>query len=108
MTSKRKEEVCPWVYGKKPLTTQRHNQLSLQYLLQKTKDEMMQWNSMEVGTRKVPPAIITQTNTDDIFAPPAPIPSEEERNQQIREEKLTTVLANDINNEDAQWLKYDD
>lgn len=110
-TSKRKEEVWPWVYGKKPLTTQRHNPESLAYLLDKTKEQMMAWNSTEVGTRKVPPPPVQapqQTNFDDIFAPPPPVPNEEERNQQLREEKLSALLANEINNDDTNWLRYDD
>lgn len=62
---------------------------------------------MEAGTKKIPPAIQQQSNSDDIFAPPPPIPSAEERNQRIREEKLSTLLASEINNDDSEWLKYD-
>jgi len=70
---------------------------------------MLSWNSMEVGTRKIPPAIPPPTqNLDDIFAPPPPIPTEEKYNQQIREEKLSSLLASGINHDDGTWLKYDE
>ena len=90
---RRKEEVYPWVYGKKSLTTKKYNNASLSNLFQKAKKEALKWSRMEVGTRKIPPAI-QQQNSEDIFA--NPVPSDEERNQQLREEKLSLLLASEI------------
>ena len=88
------EEVYPWVYGKKALTTKKYNQPLLSNLFQKVKKETLKWSRMEVGTRKIPSAIQKQTNSEDIYA--NPVPSDEERNQQIREEKLSLLLSSEI------------
>ena len=77
---------------------------SLNYLLHKVKNQIIQWNRFETGTRRVPEAIQQQANTDDIFAPPPSVPSEEERNNQIREEKLSALLTSEISSDTANWL----
>lgn len=111
--SKRKEEQCPWIRDPKKLTAKKYNEQRLFRLLHKTKLQVMKCNKIfdKAGTRKVPPPSATnsnQNNMDDIFAPPPPAPTDEERNQQIREEKLSTLLSNEINDEDKNWLQYND
>lgn len=37
-----------------------------------------------------------------------PMPTQEERNNQLREEKLSNLLSQEIKQEDKEWLDYND
>lgn len=37
-----------------------------------------------------------------------PMPTPEERNNQLREEKLSNLLSQEIKQEDKEWLNYND
>ena len=106
----KREELPPWANGKRRLSQKSFNKEKAIKLLKKAKKLVLEWNKVEAGTRKVPPPpLSTQSqNFDDIFAPPPAAPSDSERNQQIREEKLCTLLSTDINDEDKQWMKYEE
>lgn len=106
--SRRKEEACPWTTSTKKINQRKYDHCSAMVLLTRTKHIVLEWNKIAAGTNKVPPIDSQNSNMDDIFAPPPPGPSSEERNQQLREEKLNTLLTKDINDEDSNWLKYED
>ena len=109
MLNTKKEELLPWNKGNKRISQKSFDKDKALKLLYKAKKLVTKWSTVEAGTRKIPPPPISnQTqNLDDIFAPPPPIPSESERNQQLREDKLCTLLSTEVNDEDKLWTKYD-
>ena len=104
LVAKRKIEMPPWHFGTKSLAQKRYSKTQTIELLTKTKDLVLNWNRIEAGTNKIPPYTGPEnTKIDDIFAPPPPIPTDEERNQQIREEKLSELLSREINEEEENY-----
>jgi hypothetical protein len=100
-----KQELSPWITGSHPIKQKRYTNLNAMVILNKAKDLVLEWNKMTSpdlnNIDPLPKPEILNPNQD-------PIPSQEERNNQLREEKLSNLLSQEINQEDKAWLNYND
>ncbi|CAI2381902.1 unnamed protein product [Moneuplotes crassus] len=100
IVARRKIELPPWHFDTKALSNRKYSPGQALELLYKAKNLVLKWNDIGAGTNKIPPYTGPENSKiEDIFAPPPPVPTEEERNQQIREEKLSELLSKEINEE---------
>lgn len=82
-------------------------------MFENSKNKVNEWLDISAGTRKVPPPPLFDAfgsyneNMNDTIPPPNAHLSDEERLQQLREEKLSLLLSREIQEEDTKWNEFE-
>lgn len=109
--SKRRETLRPWKKHKLAAYNRNYSVDDILTLFDKTQSKVNEWLSIAAGTRKVPPAPypdnLNQMNDgmNDTMYPSQM--HDEERLQQLREEKLSLLLSREIQEEDYKWNEFE-
>lgn len=109
--SKRRETLRPWKKRKLAAYNRNYSVDDILTLFDKTQNKVNEWLAIAAGTRKVPPAPyldnLNQMNEgmNDTMYPSQML--DEERLQQLREEKLSLLLSREIQEEDYKWNEFE-
>ena len=109
--SKRKETIRPWRKHKLAAHNRNFWIEDILSLFDKSQNKVNEWLSISAGTRKVPPSFYfdnwNQMNDgmNDGMYPSQML--DEERLQQLREEKLSLLLSREIQEEDYKWNEFE-
>lgn len=107
----RRESLRPWVKQKQAAYDRPYTAKNIIDLFTKTHKKMDEWLAIEAGTRKIPPPSFydnfNQTNDGMNDTMPPSQMSDEERLQQLREEKLSLLLSREIQEEDNKWNEFE-
>lgn len=108
---KRRETIRPWKKQKQAAYDRNYSKADIVLLLSKTKRKVNEWMDISAGTRKIPPAgfldNMSRMNEEmnDTMHPSQM--SDEERLQQLREERLSLLLSREIQEEDFKWNEFE-
>jgi hypothetical protein len=101
---KRRETQRPWIKQTQAAYERPYSVSDILSLFEKSKNKLKEWNDISAGTRKIPPPSLFDNfnqmneNMNDTMQPSQM--SDEERLQQLREERLSLLLSREIQEED--------
>lgn len=107
---KRRETLRPWIKQKQAAYDRSYTAQDIISILSKSKAKVNEWLDIAAGTRKIPPPspFDNFNNNDGMNDTMAPNQmSDEERLQQLREEKLSLLLSREIQEEDGKWNEFE-
>ena len=68
---------------------------------------MLDWSKSGAGTNLVPPPPPPPANQEEGALPPA-VPSEQDRLNQLKEERLGHLMVKDLEENEHTWIDYED
>ena len=76
-------------------------------LLEKAQNKVLEWCKAGAGTNLVPPPPPPPANQEEGSQPPA-VASEQDRLNQIKEERLGLLMVKDLEENEKAWVDYED
>jgi hypothetical protein len=79
----------------------------LEKMLEKAKSKVIEWFKSGAGTNIVPPPPPPPASQEEGAQPP-PIASDQDRLNQIKEERLGLLMVKDLEENEHTWIDYED
>lgn len=104
---KRRETQRPWIKKTIAAYDRNYTETDILSLFSKAKVKVNEWIDISAGTRKIPPpSFFDNFNQMNDTMNPSQL-SDEERLQQLREERLSLLLSREIQEEDSKWNEFE-